>query len=150
MGQFICINPNINTTTQQLDGCQPNNVAKVRCLVAPDIHCDGLGVNRTFWKEVPCKYTNGYSYDVSLILSILLGMFGADRFYLGYPGIGLLKLCTLGGFFLFQLVDIVLIVSGNLGPADGSNFIIPFYGQGSQRMAFTANRTYLKPPPPEL
>lgn len=43
---------------------------------------------------------NGYSFETSLLLSVFLGMFGADRFYLGYPAIGLFKLCTLGCMFL--------------------------------------------------
>lgn len=38
-------------------------------------------------------------------------MFGLDRFYLGYPGIGLAKLCTLGFMFLGQLLDIILIAA---------------------------------------
>lgn len=55
-------------------------------------------------------------------------MFGADRFYLGYPAIGLLKLSTLGGFFVFQLVDILLIAMQILRPADNSNYIMKYFG----------------------
>jgi len=65
-----------------------------------------------------------------LLLSIFLGMFGADRFYLGYPAIGLLKFCTLGFMFLGQLVDIILIATQVVGPADGSYYVIPYYGAG--------------------
>ncbi|PNF36033.1 hypothetical protein B7P43_G12757 [Cryptotermes secundus] len=63
-----------------------------------------------------------------MLLSIFLGMFGADRFYLGYPAIGLLKFCTLGFMFLGQLVDIILIATQVVGPADGSHYVIPYYG----------------------
>lgn len=63
-----------------------------------------------------------------MLLSIFLGMFGADRFYLGYPGIGLLKLSTLGFLFLGQFCDIILIATQIVGPADGSHYVMPYYG----------------------
>lgn len=55
-------------------------------------------------------------------------MFGIDRFYLGYPAIGLAKFCTLGFMFIGQLIDIVLIATQVVGPADGSSYVIPYYG----------------------
>lgn len=56
------------------------------------------------------------------------GMFGIDRFYLGYPAIGLLKLCTFGCFFILQFIDVILIALQILKPVDNSNYIIKYYG----------------------
>jgi len=49
------------------------------------------------FREVECRWTNGYSFDTALILSIFMGMFGVDRFYLGYPAIG--EYCKVSTFF---------------------------------------------------
>ncbi|XP_030756819.1 TM2 domain-containing protein CG10795 [Sitophilus oryzae] len=130
MGQFLCPDPDydlIDPKTQQIRGCTKENKAKIRCIVVEGLVCSESH-NRTFLREVPCKWTNGYSYETALLLSIFLGMFGIDRFYLGYPAIGLAKFCTLGFMFLGQLVDIILIATQTVGPADGSAYVIPYYG----------------------
>ena len=59
---------------------------------------------------------------LALILSVLLGGLGVDRFYLGYIGIGVLKLLTGGCFGILWIIDIINIATGNLGPADGSEY----------------------------
>ena len=59
---------------------------------------------------------------LALILSVLLGGLGVDRFYLGYTGIGVLKLLTGGCFGILWIIDIINIATGNLGPADGSEY----------------------------
>lgn len=53
----------------------------------------------------------------ALLLSIFLGGLGIDRFYLGYTGLGILKLLTAGGFGVWWLVDIILIACGSLKEA---------------------------------
>ncbi|XP_015909733.1 TM2 domain-containing protein biscotti [Parasteatoda tepidariorum] len=130
MGQYLCLPPDIDPKTQQPWSCQKNNLAKVLCRPAQGIKCrNGTGLNQTmFERDIECQYTNGYSYETALLLSLFLGMFGFDRFYLGYYAIGLAKLCTLGFMFLGQLVDIILIALQVVGPADGSHYIISYFG----------------------
>ena len=53
----------------------------------------------------------------AIILSIFLGWLGVDRFYLGYTGLGILKLLTCGGWGVWWVIDIILIACGSIGPA---------------------------------
>ena len=62
------------------------------------------------------------SKTTALILSILTGGLGIDRFYLGYTGMGVLKLLTAGCFGILYIIDIVNIATGKLRPADGSPY----------------------------
>jgi len=56
---------------------------------------------------------------VALLLSILLGSLGVDRFYMGYVGLGILKLLTAGGCGVWWLIDVILIATRKLQDADG-------------------------------
>jgi hypothetical protein len=55
----------------------------------------------------------------ALILSLLLGSLGVDRFYLGYTGLGVLKLLTCGGFGIWAIIDLVLIAMRNMPDSQG-------------------------------
>jgi TM2 domain-containing membrane protein YozV len=126
-GQYLCNELNIDPQTQQLAGCTSDNSAPVNCTAVEGIVCLESG-NNTFSRRVPCDWTNGYSFETALLLSVFFGMFGADRFYLGYPAIGVLKFCTLGFMFFGQLVDVILIATQVLRPSDGSSYVINYYG----------------------
>ena len=47
---------------------------------------------------------------ISLVISIIIGELGIDRFYVGDIGLGILKLLTCGGFGIWYIVDWFLIM----------------------------------------
>ena len=52
---------------------------------------------------------NEWRYLVTgTVLSWLLGFLGADRFYKGQIGLGLLKIVTFGGFGIWYLIDAII------------------------------------------
>ena len=59
------------------------------------------------------------SQSTAYLLSWLLGIFGADRFYLGQPVLGVLKLCTLGGFVVWAVIDTIMLGMGAITDSDG-------------------------------
>jgi hypothetical protein len=61
------------------------------------------------------------SFVTALVLSILLGGLGIDRFYLGYTGLGIAKLLTGGGCGIWALIDIILIATGKMKDAAGND-----------------------------
>lgn len=49
-------------------------------------------------------------YNVTLLLSIMFGWLGFDRYYLGKTGTGIIKTLTFGGLGIWWLIDIFLIL----------------------------------------
>ncbi|CAL1546783.1 unnamed protein product [Lymnaea stagnalis] len=78
---------------------------------------------RCFSKQLPCNWSQGYKWSTAMLLSIFLGGFGVDRFYLGLWREGIGKLLSFGGLGVWTLVDVILIAVGYIGPWDGSLYI---------------------------
>ena len=51
------------------------------------------------------------NWVLTLIMSIIFGTLGVDRFIMGQVGLGILKLITAGGCGIWWLIDLVLIAS---------------------------------------
>ncbi|GMS89049.1 hypothetical protein PENTCL1PPCAC_11224 [Pristionchus entomophagus] len=106
-------------------GTKPSEIAwtNVSCRVLGSIECSG---SRTFSRERPCVKYTGHYFLSTLLYSLFLGILAVDRFCLGYSAIGVGKLMTLGGLGVWWLIDIFLLATGNLMPADNSNWE-PYY-----------------------
>ncbi|KAJ3424009.1 beta-amyloid binding protein-related [Anaeramoeba flamelloides] len=123
--KYTCDEPSIDSETGEYKKCPEDGKLSITCKVEDGVNCDG---ETTFQKSIECRYTNGKKFSTALLLSAILGVFGADRFYLGYPTLGLIKLFT-GGFFIFgNIIDMCMIAMQRLKPSDGSNYIVGVSG----------------------
>lgn len=59
------------------------------------------------------------SFVITWILSLLLGVLGIDRFYLGKIGTAIAKLLTIGGLGVWALVDLIIVLCGGMRDKQG-------------------------------
>ncbi|MDE2833380.1 MAG: TM2 domain-containing protein [Bacteroidota bacterium] len=62
----------------------------------------------------------------TLLLCLILGAFGAHRFYVGKIGTAVLMIVTLGGLGIWVIVDLIFIVCGSFRDAHGRTVAYPF------------------------
>ncbi len=75
-----------------------------------------LALDESKWSEL--QFIQYHDPTTLLIVSILAGSLGIDRFMLGDTGLGVGKLLTCGGFGIWAIVDIFMI----MGAAREKNF----------------------------
>jgi TM2 domain-containing membrane protein YozV len=78
----------------------------------------GLVFDDLQWRD-PAELGPPRKRKKALLLSLLLGWLGADRFYLGYTRMGVLKLVTLGLLGFWWIFDLLLLLANKIPDAAG-------------------------------
>lgn len=55
----------------------------------------------------------------ALLLCLFLGGLGIHRFYVGKIGTGILQIVTIGGFGIWALIDLIMIIVGKFSDKEG-------------------------------
>ncbi len=69
------------------------------------------------------KFPKQRHFLAVFFISFIWGVFGVDRMYLGKWGTGFLKLVTAGGFGIWVIVDLILIMSGSMRDKQGREML---------------------------
>ena len=91
-------------------------IACERVIDAEAVVCTSCGV----MQPLPPGFSSEKRILPAGLLCILLGVFGAHRFYAGKIGTGILQLFTLGGLGIWMLIDLILILTGEFKDQEGN------------------------------
>ena len=112
---------NDSSSSEPKVGCGESH-GWVECHVLEGVLCHGPRVFVAYdsngrWCQEDMRKRGLKQFPTAVLLSVLLGWCGADRIYLGYIGVGLLKMFTLGGVGVWWAIDIFLLCTGSLEPS---------------------------------
>ena len=114
---------NVTLTVVSSNILAKNGLATVKNFTQPSSHAvksSTVNSKKAKLNSVSSEGTKVLSQEidwVAFFLCLFLGGLGIHRFYLGYPLIGVLQIITLGGLGIWILIDLIRIITGDLGPA---------------------------------
>ena len=88
----------------------------------------------------PANEISPSEWSITLILCVLIGVWGVHRFYVGKVGTGLLMLFTFGGFLIWWIIDLILIATESFKDHEGRK--IPYTTTTSSSQSTTSNDTH--------
>ena len=69
------------------------------------------------------KGGEGKDWLTTLLLCIFLGFLGIHRFYTKNTAIGVVQLLTIGGCYIWTIIDLIQILTGSYVDADGNKLL---------------------------
>ena len=87
--------------------------------IQPTTSVEEVATGRTYLVQQFPGVFSDKSYTAAIVISFFFGYLGIDRFYLGYTGLGIAKLLTLGGCGIWALIDFILIIARKVNDAQG-------------------------------
>jgi hypothetical protein len=103
--------------SSRIDSIVPCRQCDARILAIAEI-CPHCGVRQDPSALTRSLHASDKKLVPAALLCVVLGVFGAHRFYVGKIGTGLAQLFTLGGLGLWMLYDLILILTAQFTDAD--------------------------------